>query len=155
MDALDREILSRLQEDGRLSITDLASDVGLSLSTCHRRLKELERSGAIEGYRAILSPEALGLGFEAIVFVTLAMSNREAVAAFEEAVAAIPNVVSAERLFGEPDYILHVLARDLDDYQELYDGTLGRLPGVTRLTSTLVMKRVRSPRTVPVDVKGR
>lgn len=152
MDALDREILLRLQENGRLSVTELANEIGLSLSACHRRLKDLERCGAIEGYRAVLSPEALGLGFEAIVFVTLGMSNRESVAAFEEAVASIPKVVSADRLFGEPDYILHVVARDLDDYQSLYDGVLGALPGVTRLTSTLVMKRVRSLWTIPVDI---
>ena len=72
MDALDREILSLLQDDGRMSATNLASQVGLSLSACHRRLKELEQSGAIERYRAVVAPKAVGLTFEAIVFVTIA-----------------------------------------------------------------------------------
>lgn len=150
MDAIDREILSSLQDDGRVSVTDLASRVGLSLSACHRRLKDLEHAGAIERYRAVLSPKAVGLAFEAIVFVTMASTDLNTVAAFEQAVTALPNVVEAERLFGEPDYILRVLARDLTAYQEFYDQALGALPGVQRLTSTLVMKRIGTARAVPL-----
>lgn len=150
MDALDRKILSLLQEDGRMSATDLARQVGLSLSSCHRRLKELEHSGAIERYRAILSPEAVGFAFEAIVFVTMGQTALERVAEFEQAVAELPNIIEAQRLFGEPDYMLRVLTKDLTAYQELYDTTLAGLPGVQRLTSTLVMKRIGEDRTVPL-----
>jgi DNA-binding Lrp family transcriptional regulator len=150
IDALDREILSALQDDGRLSVTELASRVGLSLSAAHRRVRELERSGAIERYRAVIASAAVGLGFEAIVFVTMAHTDGATVAAFEEAVGALANVVEAERLFGEPDYMLRVLAADLAGYQDLYDTQLGSLPGVQRLTSTLVMKRIGSGRTVPL-----
>jgi DNA-binding Lrp family transcriptional regulator len=151
MDAIDRQILSSLQDDGRMSVTDLASHVGLSLSACHRRLKELENSGAIERYRAVISPKAVGLAFEAIVFVTMARTDLGTVAAFEQAVTGLPNVVEAERLFGDPDYMLRVLARDLTAYQEFYDQVLGALPGVQRLTSTLVMKRIGTERTVPLS----
>ncbi len=132
-----------------MSVTDLSSHVGLSLSACHRRLKELENSGAIERYRAVISPKAAGLAFEAIVFVTMARTDLGTVAAFEQAVTGLPNVVEAERLFGDPDYMLRVLARDLTAYQEFYDQVLGALPGVQRLTSTLVMKRIGTERTVP------
>ena len=99
MDALDREILSLLQDDGRMSATHLASQVGLSLSACHRRLKELEQSGAIERYRAVVAPAAVGLTFEAIVFVTIGRTDKDTIVAFEEAVVAIPAVVEAQRLF--------------------------------------------------------
>jgi len=150
MDTLDRKILSVLQDEGRTSVTDLATQVGLSLSACHRRVRELERSGAIEGYRAIIDPSAVGLEFEAIVFVTMGCSNLSATSAFEKAVAALPNVVEAERLFGQPDYMLRVLVRDLNAYQEFYDRELGDLPGVQRLTSTMVMKRIGAERFVPV-----
>lgn len=136
-----------------MSITDLASQVSLSLSACHRRLKELTQSGAIERYRAVISPGAVGLSFEAIVFVTLERTDKSTVAAFEEAVTTLPNVVEAECLFGEPDYILRVLARDLTAYQELYDGALGTLPGVQRLSSTIVMRRFSGGRTVPLASK--
>ncbi|MFT4469347.1 Lrp/AsnC family transcriptional regulator [Arthrobacter sulfonylureivorans] len=150
MDALSREILSLLQEDGRMSATDLANRVGLSLSSCHRRLKDLEQSGAIERYRAVVSPEAVGLHFEAILFVTLGRTDLETISAFEAAVTAVPNVVDAQRLFGEIDYMLRVLTRDLAAYQELYDTALGGLPGVQRLTSTMVMKRFGPIGTVPI-----
>ncbi|UNK45172.1 Lrp/AsnC family transcriptional regulator [Arthrobacter sulfonylureivorans] len=150
MDALSREILSLLQEDGRMSATDLANRVGLSLSSCHRRLKDLEQSGAIERYRAVVSPEAVGLHFEAILFVTLGRTDLETIAAFEAAVTAVPNIVDAQRLFGEIDYMLRVLTRDLAAYQVLYDTALGGLPGVQRLTSTMVMKRFGPIGTVPI-----
>jgi DNA-binding Lrp family transcriptional regulator len=151
VDAIDREILSSLQDDGRMSVTDLSSRVGLSLSACHRRLKDLEHAGAIERYRAVVSPKAVGLAFEAIVFVTVVRTDVNTVAAFEQAVTALPNVVEAERLFGEPDYMLRVLARDLTAYQEFYDQVLGALPGVQRLTSTLVMKRIGAQRSIPLS----
>ncbi|QEV99416.1 Lrp/AsnC family transcriptional regulator [Microbacterium caowuchunii] len=150
MDALDREILSQLQDDGRLSVTELAQRVGLSLSACHRRVRELEQSGTIEGYRAIVSPQRTGLDFEAVVFVTLGRTDVDTVAAFEAAIAALPNVVEAERLFGDPDYVLRILCRDLAAYQALYDSALGALPGVQRVASTLVMKRIVTGRRIPV-----
>jgi len=71
MDAVDRKILAVLQENGRLTVTELAAHIGLSVSPCHRRLRELERSGAIRGYRAVVDAEAIGLAFEALVFVTM------------------------------------------------------------------------------------
>ena len=150
MDALDREILSQLQDDGRLSVTELASRVGLSLSACHRRVRDLEHSGAIERYRAVVSPQAAGLNFEAIVFVTIGRTDPQTVAEFEDTVAALPNVIEAERLFGDPDYILRVLTTDLESYQRLFDTALGGLPGVQRITSTLVMKKVGAERAVPL-----
>lgn len=150
MDAIDREILSILQGEGRLSMTDLAARIGLSLSSCHRRVRELEASGAIERYRAMVSPASLDLNFEAVAFVTLARTDPATVTEFEEAVKRIPNVVEAERLFGEPDYILRVLTEDLTAYQKLFDGELGSVPGVQRIASTLVMKRLHEDRIIPV-----
>ena len=134
--------MSYLQRDGRMSVTDLARKVRLSVSACHRWVKELESSGAIRGYPAEIAPEALGLSFEALVMVTMGRTDQATVAAFEKAVAAEPAVISAERLFGETDFILRTLSRDLAGYQELYDTVLGTLPGVERLTSTMVMKRI-------------
>lgn len=134
-----------------MSTTDLASRVGLSLSACHRRVKDLEQSGAIQRYRAVISPEAVGLDFEALVFVTMGHTGLETIAAFEKAVEAMPNIVTAQRLFGEPDYILRVLSTDITTYQQLYDTQLSALPGVQRLTSTLVMKRIGVDELVPVD----
>ncbi|MCP2046582.1 Lrp/AsnC family transcriptional regulator [Paenarthrobacter histidinolovorans] len=150
MDKVDRKILAELQLDGRLSLTDLAERVGLSLSPCHRRLRALEDSHAISGYRAQLNAEALGLTFEALVFVTMRDGDRAAVAAFEEAAAEIRNVLRAQRLFGDPDYLLQVVARDVREFQRIYDEQLSALPGVQRLSSTLIMKNVVDNRPLPL-----
>ncbi len=149
MDAVDRKILAALQQDGRLSITELAARVGLSISPCHRRLRELERSGAIRGYRAVVDADALGLSFEALVFITMRQEDRETLLGFEEGVAGIPQVVQAQRLFGDPDYLLRIVTTDLAAYQRLQDEKLSALPGVQRMTSTLVMKRVVNDRPLP------
>lgn len=151
MDKIDCKILAELQKDGRLSVTDLAERVGLSLSPCHRRVKALEQSGVIKGYRAFLDPGRLGFNFAAIVFVTLREGDRPAVRAFEDAIIDIPQIVSAQRLFGDPDYLLQVVTRDLAAFQQLYDEQLSGLPGVLRLTSTLVMKDVVPNRSFPLS----
>jgi DNA-binding Lrp family transcriptional regulator len=150
IDDLDRKILAELQENGRLTVTELAERVRLSVSPCHRRLRSLERSGAINGYRAQVDADILGLHFEALVFVTMRATNRDTIAPFERAVAEIPQVLQAQRLFGEPDYLLRTIARDVHAFQRLYDDSLSTLPGVQRLTSTLVMKGIVENRALPL-----
>jgi len=149
VDAIDRKILAVLQEDGRLTVTELAGRVGLSVSPCHRRLRELERGGAIRGYRAVFAPAALGLTFQALVFVTMRQEDRDTLLGFEAAVARVPNVVQAQRLFGDPDYLLRIVTADLTAYQQLEDDVLATLPGVQRLNSTLVMKQIVDGRPLP------
>ncbi|MHC9012172.1 Lrp/AsnC family transcriptional regulator [Stenotrophomonas rhizophila] len=150
MDITDQRILAELQKDGRLTVTELAERIGLSVSPCHRRVRALEQSGAIRGYRAELDPATLGLKFSALVFITLRDGDRRAVDAFEHAVADVPQVLQAQRLFGDPDYLLHVITRDLAAFRQLYDEYLSALPGVQRLTSTLVMKDVVIDRPLPL-----
>lgn len=155
MDDVDRKILAELQQDGRLTVTELAARVRLSVSPCHRRLRELERSGAISGYRAVVDPAAVGLTFEALVFVSMRQEDRETVAEFERALGEVDEVLEAQRLFGEPDYLLRVVAADLAAYQRLYDERLASLPGVQKLTSTLVMKHVVKDRPLPAQQSRR
>ena len=150
MDSIDRKILATLQQDGRLTVTELAGRVGLSVSPCHRRLRELERRGAISGYRAVVDPDVVGLRFQALVFVTMRQEDRDTLLGFEEAVAGVANVVQAQRLFGDPDYLLRIVTEDLGAYQRLEDDVLAALPGVQRLNSTLVMKQVVSDRALPI-----
>ena len=147
MDAIDRTILAVLQDEGRLTVTELAQRIGLSAAPCHRRLRELERSGVIRGYRAVVDAAAVGRGFEVLLAVT--MDREESVVAFEAGLAEIPEVVHAERLFGEPDYFVRVATADIAAFQKLRDERLARLPGVQRLTSTIVMKKVVDNRPLP------
>ncbi|MEV8148328.1 Lrp/AsnC family transcriptional regulator [Arthrobacter sp. NPDC080073] len=150
IDGIDRTILRHLKVDGRMTATALAAKVGLTVAPCHRRLRDLEASGVIRGYRADIDPGAIGLGFEAIVFVTLRQADRATMSEFEDRVAAIPNIVEAQRLFGSPDYLLRVIAADLPAYQRFYDDQLSALPAVERLNSTLVMKNLKSNTGPPV-----
>lgn len=150
MDDYDRKILAELQKDGRLSLTELGDRIGLSLSPCHRRVHALEKAGIITDYRATINPAAVGLNFSAIVFVTLQGTDRQSVHAFEDAVPQIPEIIQAQRLFGDPDYMLHILTTDLAAYQKLYDDSLSTLPSVLRLRSTLVMKSIVQNRLLPL-----
>jgi DNA-binding Lrp family transcriptional regulator len=150
MDAIDRKIIAELQAEGRLTVTELAERVKLSVSPCHRRLRELERAGAIRGYRAVIEPDALGLGFEVLVHVTMEREDAETIARFESGLAKVAEVRHAERLFGDPDYLVRVATADIAAYQTLRDEELATLPGVQRLTSTIVMKRVVDDRPFPV-----
>lgn len=150
MDAVDRQILAELQVQGRLTVTELADRVRLSAGPCHRRLRGLERTGVIRGYRAVIDPAAVGLGFEVLVNVTMDREDAATITAFETALAAIVEVRHAERLFGDPDYLLRVATADLTGYARLRDEKLAALPGVQRLTSTIVMKRVVDDRPLPL-----
>ena len=150
MDRIDRNILLALQERGRLTLAEIADRVRLSVSSSHRRLRALETSGAITGYRAVINPSAVGLDFEALGFVTMRSGEKATLPAFEEGVAELPDVVSAQRLFGEPDYLLRILVADLAAFQRLYDEHLAGLPGVGNLRSTLVMRTVVEDRGVPL-----
>ncbi|HEX6470017.1 MAG TPA: Lrp/AsnC family transcriptional regulator [Streptosporangiaceae bacterium] len=154
MDAIDRKIIAELQVAGRLTVTELAQRVSLSVAPCHRRLRELERAGVIRGYRAIVDPAAIGLGFEVLVQVTMDREDAATIAAFETALAEIPEVRHAERLFGDPDYLVRVATADLTAYQTLRDEKLATLPGVQRLTSTIVMKRIVDDRPLPVSARA-
>ncbi|ASN39126.1 MAG: Lrp/AsnC family transcriptional regulator [Paeniglutamicibacter terrestris] len=148
MDGMDRAMLRRLQDDGRMTATALAEGVGLTLAPCHRRLRELENSGVIRGYRVDVDPAKVGLGFEALVFVTL--KDRLSLKPFEEEVAEIGPIIDAQRLFGDPDFLLRVMAEDLPAYQRFYDDVLVGLPGVEKLTSTIVMKSIKSGGRLPI-----
>lgn len=147
MDVTDRKILALLQAEGRITLTDLAEKVRLSVSRCQRRVRELEAAGVIRGYRAVVDAAAVGFGFEVLVFATL--SRPDAVTEFDLALADVPEVIEAQRLFGEPDYLIRVVTADLPSYQQLYESVLIHLPGVRSLNSTIVMKHAVHPRPLP------
>lgn len=152
MDAIDREILTLLQNEGRISLTELASRAHLSVSRCQRRVRELESTGIITGYRAVVDAPRMGFGFEVLGFATL--EHAYDVSEFDEAIDAVPQVIEAQRLFGEPDYLLRIVTADLRAYQTLYDDVLTRLPGLRGLNSTIVMKETVPRRPLPESGGG-
>lgn len=133
-----------------MSNVDLAKAIGLSPTPTLRRVRELERQGTIRGYRAIVDPEAVDRSFQVLVWVDLVQGTREIIEAFEDALLDIPDVVEAQRLFGEPDYLLRVATRDADDYERLYTNRLAALPGVRKARSQIGMKTIRQGLILPV-----
>ena len=150
LDRIDAEILARLQSDGRLSNARLAAQLSMSETPCWRRLKRLEDSGIIEGYQAVLNRRALGLGVMAFVQLGCAQHDEKVTKAFHLAVQACANVLSCHNTTGEADYLLIVVARDLDDYSRFVDTVLRHLPGVTSIRSNLSLRELKSSNQLPI-----
>ncbi|WP_433187228.1 Lrp/AsnC family transcriptional regulator [Actinoallomurus sp. CA-150999] len=144
LDALDREILFHLRQDGRLTNVELAKRVGLTPPPCLRRVKRLEETGVITGYRAVIDPEAVGRGLEVFIDVEIYANDLKTVEAFEATVAAYEEVVEFRRMFGRPDYLIRVAVADHAAYEAFLTGRLMGLPAVLRVVSHLTMKKIKA-----------
>lgn len=142
MDKFDKEILSVLLENGKIQLSELSKKTNLSVSSCQRRIKNLEESGIIKGYQAVIDPKQVGKSFQALVFITLSQAGGEKISEFEAALSKIPCIVEAQRIFGEQDYVLLVATSDLTAYQEAYDTQLSTLPSIKKIETTLLMKEI-------------
>ena len=149
MDRIDRAIIVELQHNARLTNIELADRVGLTPSPCLRRVKQLETSGVIRGYTALVAPAAIGRSYEPLVWVTLSRVTRESLSEFENAVQAVDDVVEAMRMMGQPDYLLRIATANADSFEILYMDHLASLPHVQTLTSQLAMKTVKRSHAVP------
>lgn len=146
MDPINRRILQELSRDGRIANVELADRVGLSPSACLRRVQELERTGVIVGYRAVLDPEKRGVGFVAYVSVGLSTHTKQAQEDFEGAIARSPEVVECHNVTGEFEYLLRVEVADLAAYKHFHTEVLGTLPQVTAITTFVVMSSPKDER---------
>ena len=142
MDRIDRAILKSLASDARASVSQIAEHIGLSQSACTRRIQALEASGQITGYGAHLGHKTLGFHVTALVDITLSTQVEEDLARFERAVSEIDGIVECALISGAHDYRLKIVAKDLDDYERLHREHLGRLPGVTTISSSFVLRAV-------------
>ncbi len=150
IDSIDRRILAELQLDGRLSIVELASRIHLTKTPCTERVRRLERTGIIKGYRADLDAEALGAGFVIIVHVTLAKTSEDAFEQFNNAVKSIPEIQSCFLLAGQFDYMLMVRTTDIAHYRNVLGDRIGQLPGVQQTNSFVAMEIVKDNRSIPL-----
>ena len=139
IDPKDREILQALSRDGRISNLDLADRVALSPSACLRRVQALEAAGVISGYRAVLNPDAMGVGFVAFIAVGLSEHTKGAQVAFERAMQSAPQVRECHNITGAVEYLLRVEAQDLRAYKRFHTDILGSLPQVATITTYVVM----------------
>lgn len=139
IDDINRRILRYLEQDGRLSNSDLARKVGLSASACLRRVQDLERRQIIRGYRAVVDRAAIDAGFTVFVTVGLSEHQKKDQEAFERAMAAAPQVRECHNVAGAIEYLLRVEAADLAAYKEFHTEVLGTVPQVSSITSYIAM----------------
>lgn len=150
-DAIDHRILTALQRDARLTNVQLADEVGLSPSPCLRRVRLLEKAGAISGYHAKLDRAGLGLGLTVFVNIKVERHHDEPAAAFRKSVCALTEVISCHLVSGEADFMLQVVVPDLAAYERFLVNTLLRLPGVSDIRSNFAIQTVKAHAPLPLD----
>ncbi len=152
LDRLDRRILARLQEDARISNLELAEAVGLSPTPCARRVKRLEESGLIRSHVTLLDQQKLGLTLTSFITITMDRHTPERFEAFEEAVRDFPEVVECSVVTGQnADYLIQAVVPDMAFYEQFLLGKLTRIPGVTGVQSSFVLRRVVQRTALPLD----
>lgn len=143
MDEVDRTLLAALQANGRISNADLARAVDLAPSSTLERVRRLEERGLVRGYRAILDPPSLGYQVQAMVLINLDRHQAGSIDEFEARVRAVPEVVTCLHVTGRYDYMLHVVARDIDHLRDLLTRGLGAIQGVEKQETFLVLSTVK------------
>ena len=143
LDKIDRKILSVLADDGRITVTELAKQVGLSKTPCQIRMRKLEQNGYILGYCAMLDPERLGEGHIAFVQVTLSDTRSEALNAFNEAVRHIREIEQCHMIASNFDYLLKIRTRDMSNYRKVLGEKISELPHVSHTSTFVVMESVK------------
>ena len=150
LDRTDKALLNALQSNARLTVAELADRVALTTSPCWRRVRNLEESGVISGYQAILSPKALGYGVTAFVSIMMESHTQEIARAFEQRLLEIPEVVACHNVSGRYDFLLEVVAKDLESFGEFAREVLQTLPCVKEIYSSFSYKSVRPLRVIPL-----
>ena len=157
MDELDRHdllLLAELQRDARQTVQQLAAAAGLSSTPCWKRVKEMEAAGIIRGYTALVDREKVGLSLCVLAEVNLTRHNEDDVRRFEKEVAACPQIVSCYATTGQADYVIKVLVPDIKSYESFLHEVAFKLPGVTHVRSSVVLKEVKSESRLPLEVPG-
>lgn len=154
LDRIDRRILRDLQDDGRITNVELARRAGISAPPCLRRVRALEAAGYIRGYHADVNPELLGFGVMVFAQVGLTSQAESDLVAFEELVAAWPEVRECHMLAGETDFLLKIVADDWDTYNRFLTSQLTAAPNVSHVKSALAIRLSKQDFGVPIDVDG-
>jgi Lrp/AsnC family transcriptional regulator len=150
LDEFDKKILDRLQRDATVAVADLAEQVGLSQSTCWRRINLLEQAGVIRSRVALLDAKALGLEVTVFANIKLSAHGRRSLSEFEEAIATCPEVVECYTMSGEMDFLLRIVARDIEAYERFLRATLLQMPSVQEVHSHIALSQVKHTTMLPL-----
>ena len=150
LDAYSRRILEELQRDSRQTVQQLADKVGLSSTPCWRRVKELEANGVVRGYTALVDRAKVGLNLLVVAEINLSRHSESIVEDFERSVLAVPQIVRCLSTTGQADYLLTIAQPDIESYERFQHQVLFRLPGVTHVRSSIVLKEVKAEVRLPL-----
>lgn len=150
LDRYSRRILAELQRDARLTVQQLSERVGLSATPCWKRVKQMEAAGVITGYTALVDRDKVGLGLRVVVEANLSQHGEAEVRRFEQAVAASPQIVQCMSTTGQADYIMTVLVPDIRRYEQFLHDTLFKLPGITHVRSSIVLRELKAEVRLPI-----
>lgn len=150
IDSIDRKILALLQQDGRLTVQEMAERVGLSASPCHRRIKRMEESGLISRYIALVDQKAAGLPVSVFVSIKLERQKEADLARFAKAVSAWSEVLECYLMTGPRDYLLRVVVADLAAYEQFLKRKLTRLDGISSIESSFALDQIKYTNALPV-----
>lgn len=151
LDKQDVILLTELQRDARQTVQQLAERVGLSSTPVWKRVKEMEAAGVITGYTALVDREKVGLQLAVIAELNLTQHSEDQVRRFERAVADCPQIVSCYSTTGQADYVLKVLVADVQAYERFLHEVAFKLPGVTHVRSSVVLKEIKSEPRLPIE----
>jgi Lrp/AsnC family leucine-responsive transcriptional regulator len=150
LDDTDRRILTLLQDDGRISLADLAGKVGLSPSPCLRRMRNLEKAGVIARYVAVLDQQAVGLPVSVFISIKLASQKQDALDKFAKTISRWPEVLECYLMTGPRDYWLRVVVPDLAAYERFLKQKLTRVDGVASIESSFALEQVKYTNVLPL-----
>lgn len=151
VEPVDLRILAALQHDGRLTNQALSAEVGLSTSPCWRRVRQLEEDGVIQGYAALLDRRRIGLGVLAFIRVRIDSHSEAEAEEFSDSVRQLPEVIACYSIAGDSDFLLQVVAPDLDSYADFAMAVVRRLPGIKEMQTMFVLKEIKPFRGFPLD----
>lgn len=150
LDEFERKILRELQRDASLTMAELAARVGLSASPCWRRVERMEREGVIRRRIAVIDRRKVGLNAHIFAQVRLNAHGRANLDEFSEAIRGFPEVLDAYVLMGNTDFMLRIVARDIDAYERFFFDRLSKLAGIQEITSTVALSEIKSSTELPI-----
>ena len=150
LDNIDLRILSLMQTKANLSVAQIAEEVNLSQPPCWRRIKKLEAKGYIDGRVTMLNRKQLGLNIVVYTEVKLTSNGRQEVDKFEDEISSFPEVAERYAMLGRSDYLLRIVAKDMDDYDRFFRDHLSKIPGVQDITSAVALREVKYSTELPI-----
>ncbi len=150
LDQIDIKILDLLQHDGRLPVTEIAEKVGLSATPCQRRIRRLEETGVVRSYAALLNQKAVNLPINAFIFITLEKKSADCIEEFEKRIRELPGIMECYLMTGGEDYLVRVVAPDLEWYERFMKKDLTRIPGIKDVKSSFAVTQAVSRTALPL-----